>query len=171
MENYDELKALIKLASPDIIEPMRSCPQCDGAIRYDKERNLFFCTHCPHQYEEPIPELGIIQLMNVLHTLWMADAHNYYVDINREFRTWKDSMPTGIFWHKADDNLDHQSDEVKQFLIDYFSIQENVDSLMKRVELRRWNDAVISSFTQEQDARVLPILQPALREPEEDSLE
>lgn len=146
MDDYDKLKSIIKAVSPDIIEPLvRFCPKCwepvNETINRDKSRKIFSCTRCLHQHEEAIPEPGTIQLMNVLHTLWMLDPYNFYADSNGEFRTFarggNESKATGIFWNRADDNLEHQSDETKRFLSDYLTCKENVELIMKNLEMNR----------------------------------
>lgn len=145
MENYDKLKALIKTASfLDLFEPVRYCPGYKENVSYDTKRILFSPAQCPHQKE--MYEPSTIQLINVLHTLWMADAElsgwNFLVSNNGEFtkrdESGKGQIPMNIFWNRADDNLDHQSDEVKQLLIDYLiNDSRNAQMLKYRIELNR----------------------------------
>jgi hypothetical protein len=131
MESYDKLKAVIKEISPRLFHPMTTCPECRGkAPRYDKKRETFFNPPCPHDFKAEMIPPDTIQLMNVLETLWTvawtvgADTDlDFSINNNDEFTRRSefngDYVAMNLFWNRADDNLDHQSDDVKQFLIDY----------------------------------------------------
>jgi hypothetical protein len=150
MEGYDKLKVVIKEISPRLFHPMTTCPECRGkAPRYDKKRKTFFNPPCPHDFKAEMIPPDTIQLMNVLETLWTvawtvgADTDLDFSISNKDEFTRRsefngDYVPMNLFWNRADDNLDHQSDDVKQFLIDYLiNDTRNALFLEKEIEFRK----------------------------------
>ena len=132
MTDYDKLKQIIQAANPEIMELKFGC-----RVRVKRS----------HGWEEPVTVIdssldgegdGVISVVddsgNVeeeLDTTLMPDTEIFGrpirladVLIAMEAITWfKDDLPKiGRFcleiWNLKDDNLDHQSDECKEFLIE-----------------------------------------------------
>jgi hypothetical protein len=138
MENYDKLKSIIQQANPSILELKFGCEIISGKTRMmiisqnGKQAMLWHI-----ELDEPYYNSGStiydkilgrsIQLADVLLVLAKTDE-SFYIRHDGMFFKWEKFTEGGsghhgvestyIQWNLKDDNLDHQSDETKQFLID-----------------------------------------------------
>jgi hypothetical protein len=105
-QTYDQLKSIILAASADMPKVMRFCTRCGPRACTDESRRVYYCLECSH--EDAIPPESTIQFFNVLDTIWKTNPHF----LKEELGILKD-----LNWNSENNDLDHQSDETKQYLI------------------------------------------------------
>jgi hypothetical protein len=128
MENYDKLKSIIQAANPEIMELKFGCEYIDhkgdtmlyvrtspnhhyGILKRTMSNTLFSCVR------SDVKILGRpIRLADVLLAIDKRYDGNHFA--TAASNGWLHFEGIRGFWNLKDDNLDHQSDETKQFLID-----------------------------------------------------
>ena len=134
MENYDKLKYIIQAANPEIMELKFGCE-----VKSHYSIPSWITKILPNEDEygqwvsvtdgfkdrdiqiAPSQILGRpIRLADVLLACGNKITLDYIINGNwLELIDYDDDEPKTVFmWNLKDDNLDHQSDETKQFLID-----------------------------------------------------
>lgn len=123
MEDYEQLKSIILIASPKHV--FRSCPDCGENLYLNELRKVYFCKECSYtQKDETEAEnlTRIINLLDVIVAIGKLKSINYGVgeqgELVKLIGFGQPSEYTSIFWDLDNDDLDLQSDEMKQFLID-----------------------------------------------------
>lgn len=117
--NYDKLKQVIKAANPKIMELKFGC-ELEGGFIYSWSNGplAWIISKNGEGSQIQIPNIQDykilgrpIRLADVL--LALLASNNQIKDEDIDKLIWK----MGLGWNLKDDNLDHQSDETKQFLI------------------------------------------------------
>jgi hypothetical protein len=125
VNNYEQLKKVIQEANPEIMELKFGCEVIyeEKKCKYLHHVEGWFDVLLPPNYDKGIlqvtnPKLKIlgrpIRLADVLLALDELLVKENSGNRGRTERT----MQILDYWNLKDDNLDHQSEETKQFLID-----------------------------------------------------
>lgn len=138
MDKYEQLKKVIQEANPEIMELKFGCEVIVDGIREDNpgcEYDVVIDDRLKdgrvvlgYFGEVPLSQTKTIgrpiRLADVLLAIKKAkddDAWKYAIDAEGRFmREWGEGRHETVLekWNLRDDNLDHQSEETKQFLID-----------------------------------------------------
>ena len=138
MKSYEQLKAVIQAANPEIMELRFGCEVAtpEGLkVLIGKSRTGCLLGNYRLGYSEPyldrdIKSLGRpIRLADVLLALYgTMDPRAITVNTRGQIAIDDGRALVYCFWNLKDDNLDHQSDETKQFLVDLLvPVQEDLE--------------------------------------------
>jgi hypothetical protein len=141
VENYDKLKSIIQQANSSILELKFGC---EVVYEGKKCKYLHYIEGWFHVLLPPNYDKGILQVTNpklkilgrpirLADVLWALEKLQKEISVRTDGRFlqqnknfWESmsscgedcGLPQFIDWNLRDDNLDHQSEETKQFLIE-----------------------------------------------------
>jgi hypothetical protein len=135
MENYQKLKEVIQATNPEIMELKFGCeviyrtwpvPDFKRGFVFQKMDKSIGVLHKGRIPDFITPERDIWEILGRpirLADVLFACGANHIISAPRS-GGWIKAVV--MHWNFLDDNLDHQSDETKQFLIDLLSISSKV---------------------------------------------
>ena len=133
-EKYDQLKQIIQAANPEIMELKFGC-----RVYIEPDEGSPFYSMITQGWGLPDKLYQILGSLNEYREEDFTEILGRYISLADVFIAMKTNLPRGKFihyrdsliadiptcWKFKDDNLDHQSDETKQFLAELLTNETN----------------------------------------------